>query len=165
MPKLTLGSWLWVCLACAALGFSGGWQVHSWKTGSSEARSIKADIKVAQKLTVESDKIEVKKQEQQQAVKIVYRTIRERISNADDNRVCFNSESLSLYNAATEGTDPYRSELIGAARENDAVEATVKQVLENATNNYETCNSNIIKHNALIDKVESLKGRMCVCGE
>ena len=80
--------------------------------------------------------------------------------------MCFaDAESLSLWNRAIAGADTIRAEPAREATENADVIATVEQVLTNAAENFETCNSNAIKHNALIDKVDSLQGKMCVCGQ
>ncbi|MDR5170740.1 hypothetical protein IHQ56_02805 [Methylobacillus flagellatus] len=150
-----------------AIGFTAGWQVQGWKKDARQARGITQDKKTAQKLTVESAKIETKKQEQLQQTRIVYRTIRERINDAPDHRVCFDDTAVRVWNDAIAGADLYRPEPAGAARETDPaenVEATTTEILNNAANNYETCNANSIKHNALIDKIESLQGKMCVCG-
>lgn len=160
-----LNSWKgW--LIFLALGFSSGWQVHSWKVGAAEGQSIKQGLKVAQELNVKADKIVETKIEQEQAIKIVYRTIRERVKDVQDDRVCFTGESLSLWNDAIAGADQNRSEPAREAGETPAPpakEATVTEILDNAAMNYEICNSNSVKHNALIDEVNSLKGGMCVC--
>lgn len=148
------------------IGFTSGWQVQGWKKDAGQARGIAQAEKTAQKLTTESARIETNKQEHLQQTKIVYRTIRERINDAPDHRVCFDDNAVRLWNDAVAGADLYRPEPAGAAGETDAtqaVEATTTEVLNNAANNYETCNANSIKHNALIDKVESLQGKMCVC--
>lgn len=148
------------------IGFTSGWQVQGWRKDAREAHGITQAQKTAQKLTVESAKIETKKQEQLQQTKIVYRTIRERINDAPDHRVCFDDNAVRVWNDAIAGAYLYRPEPAGSAGENDAtetVEATTADILNNAANNYETCNANSIKHNALIDKIESLQGKTCSC--
>lgn len=160
-----LSSWKgW--LIVAAIGFASGWQVHSWKVGAAEGQSIKQGLKVAQDLNVKADKIVEAKLEREQAVRVVYRTIRERVKDVQDDRVCFTSESLSLWNDAVAGADTHRSEPAGEARKDDPPEveqATTKDILDNAATNYEICNSNGIKHNALIDAIENINAEMCVC--
>ena len=72
--------------------------------------------------------------------------------------MCFSPESLSLWNRAIAGADSNRAE---PTREAAAIDtATSKQILSNASDNFETCNSNSVKHNALIDKIDTLKGKM-----
>lgn len=150
------------------LGFGAGWQAHGWRFDAAEGQSIKHGLKVAQELNVKADEVVEAKIEQEQAVRIVYRTIKEKINDVQDDRVCFTSESLSLWNAAVSGADTHRPEPAGEAREASPAadeQATTKEVLGNAATNFEICNSNSIKHNALIDAVESYKGKMCVCDQ
>lgn len=162
-----IGGWKgW--LLFAAMGFSCGWQVHSWKVGSAEGRSFKQGLKVAQDLNVKADKIVESKIQQEQAIRVVYRTIRERVRDVQDDRVCFTSESLSLWNDAIAGADTHRSEPAGETREANSVaegQASAKDILENAATNYQVCNSNLIKHNALIDTIESIKSKICLCDQ
>lgn len=144
-------------------GFALGWKVHSWKTDASLANDLNNQINQATELQRESAPIINKKIEQEQQTKIVYRTIKEKIYEKDDTRMCFDAESLSLWNRAIAGADNHRAEPTREATENEAVVANVEEILINAADNFETCNSNIIKHEALIKKIESLSGKMCVC--
>jgi hypothetical protein len=145
--------------------FIAGWKVHSWKTDASIANGINRDLKTSQALNVQSEKIIETKQAKEQEIKIVYRDIKHEIREQADDRICFTHDSLQLWNAAITGADSHRAEPAGEAAENAAVVATVEQVLTNAAENFETCNSNSVKHNALIDKIDTLKGKMCVCSE
>lgn len=149
-------------------GFMLGWTVHGWKTDAGQARSLNSQIKTATALQNQSAPIIEKKTEHLNNTRVVYRTIKEKVYEKNDTGICFDAESLSLWNRAIAGADSNRSEPNGAAAESDTAEryvANVEQVLSNATDNYEICNSNKIKHNALLDKLETLKGKMCVCGE
>ncbi|MGB2833005.1 MAG: hypothetical protein WBC07_08610 [Methylotenera sp.] len=146
-------------------GTATGWQVHGWKFQASEGQSINQAIKTSQTLNTQAEKIIQIKQKQESEAKIVYKTIYKEIAAKNDDRICFDAESLSLWNRSIIGADNNRTEPARATPENDAIVADVKEVLTNAADNFETCNSNAIKHNALIDKVESLKGKMCVCPE
>lgn len=145
--------------------FVGGWTVHGWKTDAGAARSINRDLKTSQTLNVQSEKIIETKQAKEQEIKIVYRDIKHEIREQADDRICFTHDSLQLWNAAITGADSHRVEPVGEAAETAAVVATVEEVLTNAAENFETCNSNSVKHNALLDKLQTLKGKMCVCSE
>ncbi|HEY9211112.1 MAG TPA: hypothetical protein VIO56_06840 [Methylotenera sp.] len=145
--------------------FVGGWTVHGWKTDAGAARSIDHDLKTSQTLNTQAEKIIETKQAKEQEIKIVYRDIKREIREQADDRICFTHDSLQLWNAAITGTDSHRAEPPGETAENAAVVATVEEVLTNASENFETCNSNSVKHNALIDKLQTLKGKMCVCHE
>ena len=150
-------------------GIALGWQTHGWKTKAVVATGLGKQIKTATALQNASKPIIEHKIALEQATKIVYRTIKEKIYEQNNTGVCFNNDALSLWNSAIAGADSHRAEPSRAPTETNATKpeetATVEQVLVNAADNFETCNSNAIKHNALIDKVESLQGKMCVCGE
>lgn len=162
-------SWQTKLIAIGALciaSFVGGWRVHGWKTDASQAHSIAKQEITRQNAIVEVGKIVQDQQKQEVETKIVYRIIRERINEKDDKRVCFaDADALSVWNDAIAGADQYRPQPAAETTENAAVIATVEQVLSNATDNFEICNTNAIKHNALIDAVEVYKGKMCVCAE
>lgn len=159
---MTLQTKLLIAIGLLLAGFATGWQVHGWKYDAAESNQIKQDIKQGAKIAEESAPIITKRDEAKDNTVIVYRTIKERINAEPDNRVCFTNDSLSMWNDAIAGADSDRSK---PAEKADTVEATatVREVLNNAADNFETCNLNSLDHNALIDKVESLKGKMCVC--
>lgn len=153
-------------IAIVVIGaFVGGWTVRGWKTDAGAARSIDRDLKTSQTLNTQSEKIIETKQAKEQEIKIVYRDIKHEIREQADDRICFTHDSLQLWNAAITGADSHRVEPVGEAAETAAVVATVEEVLTNAAENFETCNSNSVKHNALLDKLQTLKGKMCVCSE
>ena len=151
---------LLVVAGIAIISFVGGWQVHGWRTQSKVATSLSKQIKTSDKLAT------VIKQEAKQAqvavaeTKIIYRTIKEKINDEKDTRICFADQfALSLWNDAISGKNTDRSSVASEA----TTTTTVEQVLTNATENFETCNTNSINHNALIDTIEGLNGKMCVC--
>ena len=141
--------------------FAGGWKVHGWRTDAKQAHSITKQIKTSQTLANDSKSIIQTKIVKEEVIKYVYRDIKNKISALDDNRVCFTAESLSLWNSAIAGANSDRAEPARAPATVDT--ASVKEILNNASDNFETCNSNSLKHNALIDKIETLDGKMCVC--
>lgn len=161
---LSLSTKVFMIAAVFLGGLATGWQIHGWKTDAGIARSTKTQIKTATALGNESKPIIEKKVAEEQKTQIVYRTIREKIYEKNDTGICFDAESLKLWNDAIAGADNYRSKPARTPATDDAV-ANVEQVLSNAADNFETCNRNSIKHNALIEKVESLQGKICVCGE
>lgn len=162
-------SWQTKLIAVAALcaaSFVAGWRAHGYKTEAAQGRSIAKQEKTRQNAIVEVGKIVETQQKQEIQTKIVYRTIRERINEKDDKRICFaDASALQLWNDAIAGADQHRPEPAAETTENAVVVATVEQVLSNAADNFQICNENAIKHNALIDAVEVYKGKMCVCAE
>lgn len=166
-------SWQTKLIVIAAIclsSFVAGWQVHGWKFKASQGVSIAKQEKTRQTSIVKVDKVQEVAQKQASEVKIVYRTIREKINDQNDNRICFTSDSLKLWNDAISGENQHRSEPAGRAdttstTENAEVVATVKEVLTNASENFQICKENSIKHHALIDAIKVYKDNMCVCSE
>ncbi|PPC86677.1 MAG: hypothetical protein CTY37_05325 [Methylotenera sp.] len=147
-------------------GFTTGWQVHGWKTKAGQGASLSKQLKTSDTIANNNKKIVKEAQTAITETKIIYRTIKERIHDENDTRICFaDSTALGLWNDAIAGKDSPRPIATGKTSEPYAIDATVEQVLSNATENFETCNTNSIKHNALIDAVNALDGKMCVCAE
>lgn len=156
-------------LAC----FIAGWRVAVWKNAYSQGVSIAKTEKTAQKAIVEVEKVEKAKQNQLIDTKIVYRTIREKINDENDQRICFaDANALQLWNASIAGAHPPSSEQLRKADTTSATQsdpeaqditATVEQVLTNAAENFQICNENSIRHNALIDTLEIYKDKLCLC--
>ena len=147
----------------AIASFASGWKVHGWKTDAKQGHSITKQIKTGQGLTNDSKPIIQTKIVKEREIQYVYRNVRKENNELDDNRICFSPESLSLWNAAIAGTNT-DSDRTKPTRETASTDtASAKEVINNAADNFETCNSNSVKHNALIDKIETLDGKMCVC--
>ena len=147
----------------AIASFTSGWKVHGWRSDAKQGHGITKQVKTSQALTNDSKTIIQTKIVKEREIQYVYRNVRKENNELDDNRVCFSPESLSLWNAAIAGanTNSDRAEPTGAPASTDT--ASAKEVISNAADNFETCNSNAVKHNALIDKIETLDGKMCVC--
>ena len=147
----------------AIASFTGGWKVHGWRTDAKQGHSITEQVKTRQSLAGQTKTIIQTKIVKEEVIKYVYRTLKDKIHALDDNRVCFTPESLSLWNRAIAGANSDRAEPTRAPTSTDT--ASAEQVLSNAADNFETCNTNSVKHNALIDKIETLDGKMCVCAK
>lgn len=159
-------------LAIAFAAFCGGWKVHAWKTDAALARSINRTEITRQKDIAQAGKIVKNVETQKEVIRYVTKEIIKEIPALPDaDHVCFTNESLSLWNRAIASTDNDRTKPDDAAKTADSAEtnfeviATVEDVLENATENYAVCNENAANHNALIDRLESLEGKMCYCAE
>ncbi|MDT7849904.1 hypothetical protein Q9292_09800 [Methylophilus sp. VKM B-3414] len=173
-------SWQTKLIAIAALciaSFATGWRVHGWKTKADLTHTIAKAEKTRQSDEGQQANIVTDKQDAQAEVKIIYRTIREKIHDQNDQSVCFTAESLQLWNAAIgANTDLHRRKPAGEAEAADTAErqqgqtgrdlvATVTDTLTNATDNFEICTDNSVKHLALIERVRSLQGKMCYCSQ
>ena len=155
---------LYAIAGVAIVSFALGWQVHGWRTQSKQGASLAKQLKTAD--TIQNNTKKEVKQLQKTLVetKIIYRTIKEKIHHENDTRICFaDATALGMWNDAITGKDSDRSSDTGKTAEAYAITATVSEVLTNAAENFETCTSNAINHNALIDTVEKLDGKMCVC--
>ncbi|KQT37668.1 hypothetical protein [Methylophilus sp. Leaf414] len=177
-------TWQTKLIATAALCvafFLTGWVAHGWKKDATLARSISKAIKTARTLQEKADPIVDQAVKEKETVRIVYRTIKEKIHEQNDKSVCFSNDSLKLWNDAIGANpDSHRSKPVaevstvetsagesGEKRKQDPgteIVATVEQVLSNAADNFETCNLNAIDHDRLVDMLNIYKGRICVCG-
>jgi hypothetical protein len=165
LPILSWQTKLIIVLGVFLIGVASGWRVHSWRVDAQAASQMKQDLDVQGELHDDSARIVKARDEAEVKERVVYRTIYRSIPNETDNRVCFTPDALSLWNDAIAGADTHRREPAGTTGENGPVGATDRDLLYNATENFERCNRNSRNHSALIDKVQSLKGKMCVCGE
>ena len=154
---------IFLILGLAIASFAGGWKVHGWQTDSKKVSSVTKQVKTAQGITKDAEPIVITNIVKQREIQYVYRTLKDKIHDLDDNRVCFTAESLSLWNRNITGsnTDSDRAESAGAPASTDT--ASAKEVLLNASDNFEKCNSNSVIHNSLLDKLDTLKNKMCVC--
>jgi hypothetical protein len=155
-----------------ALSFAAGWRVHAWRTDAALAHSIAKTEKTRQNDTVQADKI-VKNVETVKEV-IRYETI-EIIKKVpalpDADHVCFTHDSLSLWNESIANANSYRPKPDDAPKTSETsgtdyhFVATVKEVITNAAENNLICGENAANHDALIDRIEALDGKMCYCAE
>ena len=164
--NLSLQTKLFMIAGVVIVSFAAGWQVHGWKYKATQGVSLGKQLKTSDSLAKDT-KAQVKITQKNLAdTKIIYRTIKERIHDENDNRICFaDAAALGLWNDAIAGKNTPRPIATGAPAETNAIIATVEEVLSNAADNFETCNTNAIHHNALIDRIEALDGKMCVCSQ
>lgn len=148
------------------VGFISGYKVCGAFNEADEWQSINRQLKTAGSINKDTQKQVKQLQADEVKTKIIYRAIKEKIQNENDNRICFaDSTALGLWNEAITGKDTDRPSVVTKTEPANSVVTTVEQVLTNAVENFQICNENSIKHNALIDHVESLNGKMCVCSE
>lgn len=178
-------AWQTKLIATAALCvafFMAGWVIHGWKYDAGLSRSIPKAIKTAHTLQEKADPIVDQAVKEKETVRIVYRTIKEKIYEQNDQSVCFTNDSLKLWNDAIGADpDPHRSKSAAevtaakaSAGEGDPdagerpgaeIVATVEQVLISAAENFQTCKEDGIMHDKLIDVLNIYKGKMCVCSQ
>lgn len=162
------------------IGFCAGWEVHDWKTKADLTTTIAKAEKTRQSLLQDQAKIVADGDKQEEADRSKFSVIREKINDQNDQSICFNAESLKLWNdAISANADSYRRRAIeetgpaeaatGESKEperaNSEYVATVEQVLINAAENFETCTRNTNNHLALIEAVRGINDKMCVCSD
>jgi hypothetical protein len=152
-------------IAIVLASFTAGWTVHKWKEGYLAAQQLEEGIELSTEGNQISDRIIEQRDAAEVEERVVYRTIEKRINDEATDRVCFSPNALSLWNDAIAGADSHRPEPEAQAAGDGAPGASEKDILRNAAENFERCNRNSRDHNALIDKVESLEGKMCYCSD
>lgn len=147
-------------------GFGAGYKTSDAFQALGEWHSLNQQIKTSEKI-IKSGKDAAKQVQKDEAdTRIVYQTIIKRIHDENDNRICFaDSTALGLWNDAIAGKDTHRPDAISETATIDPVVTTVEEVLANAAENFKACNLNSQKHNALIDTLESLDGKICICSQ
>jgi len=165
LPVLSWQTKLIVIAGIFLIGVASGGRVHSWMVDADEKDSIEQGLQTTTELHKDSAKIIKQRDAKEDEVRVVYRTIYQRINDAPSDRVCFTPDSLKLWNDAIAGADSHRPKPAEAAEPADPIGASEKDILRNGAENFEKCRINSLFHNALIDKVESLDGKMCVCKE
>lgn len=144
--------------------FAAGWQTHSWKTDSAALKQVNVSLKQVDEGAKQVKVIVEKRDSNEIKERIVYRTIKEKINDIPSDNVCFSPESLQLWNSAIQGADSHRTEPDETTPTVDTI-ATEKEVLRNATDNFETCKINSEWHKAAIDELKRLDGKVCYCGD
>lgn len=180
LSNLTWQTKLVAIIALAVVSFASGWRVHSWKTDAGIVHAVAKQEKTRQSLQQGQAAILDAGDKQDKSDRAAFSKIREKINDQNDQSICFNAESLKLWNDAIgANTNSYRrrpSDQAGpsetAAGEGERsgessgeIVATVEQVLSNAAENFETCTRNTNKHLQLIEAVKSINDKACVCSE
>lgn len=163
MPHLTAIK-IGLILAAIVGSFITGWTVHSWKTESALLKQTNISLKEADNGFKQTKVIIEKRDDNEIKERIVYRTIKEKINDIPSDNVCFSPESLQLWNSAIQGADSHRTKSNEGSAAIDTI-ATEKEVLRNATDNFETCKINSEWHKAAIDELKRLDGKVCYCGD
>lgn len=179
-PPYSLQTKLIAILSACAICFALGWRVHGWKTKADLATTIANQEKNRQNLQQDQANIVADGDKQEKVDRAKFSVIREKINDQNDQSICFNAESLKLWNdAISANKDSYRRRAINETgpaeaatgeskepeRPNSEYVATVEQVLINAAENFETCTRNTNNHMALIEAVRGINDKMCVCSD
>jgi hypothetical protein len=134
--------------------FVTGWVVHGWKYDANLKKALQDTIELQQAYDRYAREIATKFQNQQAEQVIVYRTLKGKVKDVTDNRICFDdSNALSVWNSALTGMPTATTRTAKTPTSTDT--ATNEQILTNAVENFEQAKQIRDQLNALIDWYEA----------
>jgi hypothetical protein len=136
------------------VAFCTGWTVHGWKYDANLKKALQETIDLQQAYDRYAREVVVKFEQQQAEQVIKYRTLKGKVPNVTDNRICFaDSAALSVWNSALTGDLPKAP--TGAIETPPSTSATDTEVLTNVIENFEQAKQIRDQLNALIDWYEN----------
>ena len=135
------------------VAFCTGWTVHGWKYDANLKKALQDTIELQQAYDRYAREVATKFQNQQAEQVIKYRTLKGKVKDVTDNRICFaDSNALSVWNSALTGDLPKAP--TGATQTPPSTSATDTEVLTNVIENFEQAKQIRDQLNALIDWYE-----------
>jgi len=140
-----------------ALSFLAGWTINGWRHDGAMKKALQEKIELQQAYDDYAREAVIKFQNQQTQQVVVYRTLKGKIKDVTDNRICFaDGNALSVWNSALTGNVPKAA--TGTAKtttSTDTFGATDTEVLTNVIENFEQAKQIRDQLNALIDWFET----------
>jgi hypothetical protein len=159
MPLLSLNVKLILIAGAICFAFLMGWIVHGWKYDANLKKALQETIDLQLAYDRYAREVAVKFEQQQADQVIVYRTLKGKVQNVTDNRICFaDSNALSLWNSALTGDLPKAA--TGTSKtttSSDTFKVTDEQILTNVIENFEQAKQIRDQLNALIDWYEGIE--------
>ena len=135
------------------IAFCTGWTVHGWKYDANLKKALQDTIELQQAYDRYAREVATKFQNQQAEQVVKYRTLKGKVKNVTDNRICFaDSAAWGLYNSALTGDLPKTP--TGTTQTPPSTSATDTEVLMNVIENFEQAKQIRDQLNALIDWYE-----------
>ena len=154
MPILPLNVKLLLIGGAVFVAFCTGWTVHGWKYDANLKKALQDTIELQQAYDRYAREVATKFQNQQAEQVVKYRTLKGKVKDVTDNRICFaNNDALVLWNNAITGLPTTTTGTAKTPTSTDT--ATNEQVLTNAVENFEQAKQIRDQLNALIDWYES----------
>lgn len=154
MPILPLNVRLLLIGGAVFVAFCTGWTVHGWKYDANLKKALQDTIELQQAYDRYAREVATKFQNQQAEQVVKYRTLKGKVKDVTDNRICFaDSAAWGLYNSALTGDLPKAT--TGTAKTPTSTSATDTEVLTNVIENFEQTKQIRDQLNALIDWYES----------
>ena len=138
------------------VAFCTGWTVHGWKYDADLKEALQETIDLQQAYDRYAREVVIKFEQQQAEQVIKYRTLKGKVKDVTDNRICFaDSNAWGLYNSALTGMPTAPT---GTIKETTSTNtATDTEVLTNVIENFEQAKQVRDQLNALIDWYEKDK--------
>jgi hypothetical protein len=135
------------------IAFCTGWTVHGWKYDANLKKALQDTIELQQAYDRYAREVAVKFETQQAEQVVKYRTLKGKVKDVTDNRICFaDSAAWGLYNSALTGDLPKAT--TGTAKTPPSTSASDTEVLTNVIENFEQAKQIRDQLNALIDWYE-----------
>lgn len=134
-----------------ALSFLAGWTVNGWRHDAALKKALQETIDLQRAYDDYAREAVLKFQNQQAEQVVVYRTLKGKIKNVTDDRICFaDSNALSVWNSALTGAMPKAT--TGTTKTPPSTDTvTDTEVLTNVIENFEQAKQIRDQLNALID--------------
>ena len=143
---------LGIAAAVFLLGLSSGWVVHGWKYDANLKKALQDTIELQQAYDRYAREVAIKFEQQQAEQVVVYRTLKGKVKDVTDNRICFaNNDALVLWNNALTGLPTTTTRTTETP---PSTSATDTEVLTNVIENFEQAKQIRDQLNALIDWYE-----------
>jgi hypothetical protein len=156
MPILPLNVKLLLIAGAIFVAFCTGWTVHGWKYDADLKEALQETIDLQQAYDRYAREVVIKFEQQQAEQVIKYRTLKGKVKDVTDNRICFaDSNAWGLYNSALTGMPTAPTGTIKETTSTDTVTDT--EVLTNVIENFEQGKQIRDQLNALIDWYEKDK--------
>ena len=138
-----------------AVTFVAGWTVNGWRHDGALKKALQEKIELQKAYDDYAREVATKFQSQQAEQVVKYRTLKGKVKDVTDNRICFaDSNALSVWNSALTGDVPKAT--TGATKTTTSADtATDEQVLTNVVENFEQAKQIRDQLNALIDWYEN----------
>ena len=136
------------------IAFCTGWTVRGWKYDANLKKALQDTIELQQAYDRYAREVATKFQNQQAEQVVKYRTLKGKVKDVTDNRICFaDSAAWGLYNSALTGDLPKAP--TGATKTPPSTDTvTDTEVLTNVIENFEQAKQIRDQLNALIDWYE-----------
>ena len=155
MPILPLNVKLLIAVGAIFIAFCTGWSVHGWKYDANLKKALQETIDLQQAYDRYAREVVVKFEQQQAEQVIKYRTLKGKVKDVTDNRICFaDSAALSVWNSALTGDLP-KTPTRTAKEASSTDTVTDTEVLTNVIENFEQAKQIRDQLNALIDWYEN----------